>query len=212
MPDLAVLIPVLERPHRVVPVVDAFLQTCDCTVHFIADQNDADEIKEIKRDGRGRLLVKNGSYSLKINYGVEVTHEPLLFLGADDLEPQPGWFDAARTWLGLPDIEVVGVNDLLRRDRDHATHFLITRRYAEQPLLDGARGPLCEGYSHWYCDDELIATARHRGVYAYAESAHVKHLHYLTGDAPDDDTYRKGRSQARADGRRFEERSRLWTG
>ena len=89
------LIPVLGRPHRVTPVLDAFLGTCDCDVVFIANRDDKPEIHAIKADGRGRLLVHDGGYAAKINYGVEVTGHGLLFLGADDLEPEPGWLQAA---------------------------------------------------------------------------------------------------------------------
>ena len=70
----------------------------------------------------------------------------------------------------------------------------MTREYAEQPTIDGQPGPCCTRYRHWYVDDELIATARHRGVYAYAADARVRHLHYLVGAAPDDDTYALGRA------------------
>lgn len=215
MTELAVLVPVLGRPHRVEPVLDAFLSTCDCVVHFIADRGDQPEIHAIKRDGRGRLLVHDGGYAQKINYAVEVTKQPLLFLGADDLEPQPGWLEAAvmcaaRDTERRPHLAVVGVNDMLRRDREHATHFLMTRSYAELPTVDGQPGPCCTEYRHWYIDDELIATARARGVYAYAADAHVRHLHYLVGAAPDDDTYARGREFARIDARTFRGREHLW--
>ena len=216
MTQLAVLIPVLGRPHRVTPVVDAFLGTCNCDVVFIADRDDQPEIDAIKRDGRGRLLVHDGGYAQKINYGVEVTKHGLLFLGADDLQPEPGWFEAAwrraaRDTERQPHLSVIGVNDLLRRDREHATHFLLTREYAELPTIDGARGPLCDQYRHWFVDDEFVATARARGVYAYAADAHVRHLHYLNHAAPDDDTYARGRQFARQDGRVFRTREHLWT-
>ena len=209
MSELAVLIPVLGRPHRVTPVVDAFLGTCDCEVLFIADRDDAAEIEAIKADGRGRLVVHTGGYAAKINYGVEVTGQPLVFLGADDLEPEPGWFEAARARL-TGAIQVVGVNDMLRRNREHATHFLMTREYAERPTVDGQPGPCCARYHHWYVDDELIATARRRGAYAYAADARVRHLHYLVGAAPDDDTYALGRGYARIDGITFAGREHLW--
>ena len=173
------------------------------------------EIEAIKADGRGRLLVHDGGYAEKINYGVEVTKQPLLFLGADDLEPQPGWLEAAVRRVAReterPHVAVVGVNDLLNRDREHATHFLMTRSYAELPTIDGQPGPCCTRYHHWYVDDELIATARARGVYAYAGDAHISHRHYLIGAAPDDDTYRAAASRPTDDGRTFRARERLWT-
>ena len=160
-------------------------------------------------------MVHDGGYAAKVNYGVEVTGHGLLFLGADDLEPEPGWLQAAvarvaREGHERPHTAVVGVNDLLRRDREHATHFLMTREYAELPTIDGQPGPCCTRLPHWYVDDELIATARHRGVYAYAADARVRHLHYLVGAAPDDDTYALGRGYARIDGHTFQSRVSLW--
>jgi hypothetical protein len=103
------------------------------------------------------------------------------------------------------------VNDLIRRRRDHTTHFLVTREYAKLPTIDGQPGPMHEGYSHWHVDDEFIATAKHRGVYAYARDSHVEHLHPMNDKAPDDDTYRRGRAMARKDRKRFRVREALWT-
>ena len=90
-------------------------------------------------------------------------------------------------------IGLVGVNDLIKRNREHATHFLTTRAYASEPTIDGQPGPCCTVYAHWKIDDELIATAKARDAYVYAPDAHVRHLHHINDLAPDDDTYRKGR-------------------
>jgi hypothetical protein len=111
------------------------------------------------------------------------------------------------------DIEVVGVNDLIPRRRNrrgHATHFLVTRDYTERGTIDGNPGLLHEGYDHSFVDDEFIATAEKRGVYAYAPDAHVRHLHWMNRSAPDDEVYRKGRARFEQDRRLFHERSVLW--
>jgi hypothetical protein len=68
---------------------------------------------------------------------------------------------------------VVGVNDLIPRRSaraGHATHFLMTRAYAQRPACSTApTRTLVRGLRpQLYVDDELIATARKRGVYAYA--------------------------------------------
>jgi hypothetical protein len=210
MAELAVLIPALDRPHRVWPVVNSFLVTCDCDVYFICDPEDTAEIAEVVRNGdRAKLRIFEGGYAAKINHGVRSTDHPLVFLGADDLEPLPGWYEAAKARL-RDDVGVVGINDMLKRDRDHTTHFLMTRAYAEQPIIDGQPGPCCEEYSHWFVDDELIATAKARGAYAYAPDAEILHLHVDAGLAPDDDTYRRGRQGSRLDAHRFYRREHLW--
>jgi hypothetical protein len=206
MTELAVLVPVLDRPHRVAPVLDAFLGTCDCEVIFIADPWDTPEIAAIEADGRGRLLIFEGNYAAKINAGVAQTDHPWVMLGADDLAPHPGWFEAAVAARA----GVVGLNDLRPRDHDHATHFLMTRALAELPAVDGGPGPLHVGYEHNFPDRELIETAQHRGVYAYAKEAVVEHLHPLDGKAPHDATYAKGGQSFLRDRWLFVRRSHLW--
>lgn len=203
---LAVLVPVLGRPHRVRPTLDGFAPH---SVYFIPNPEDTDEIAAIKQAGGRILLTSTGNYASKINAAIKLTTEPLIFLGADDLEPQPGWFDVAE-WYIKQGAQVIGINDMIERSRsDHTTHFLLTRGYAQEPVITGEDGPLCEIYDHSCTDDELMATARLRGVYAYAEDARVKHLHPDMDTAPSDSTYDKGRSQIRQDRRLWKSR-RYW--
>jgi hypothetical protein len=208
--DLAVLVPVLGRPHRVQPTLRTFAETAPgCRVLFIADPDDAEEIAALDEAGAD-YISPGGGYAAKIRAGVDVTDQSLIFTGADDLEPRENWLEAAESAMA-DGIEVVGVNDLIERSRDHATHFLMTRDYALLPTLSGDPGPFHQGYSHWYVDDELIATAEHRGIYAYAPNAQMLHLHPMVGGAEDDPTYQKGRELRRHDAHLFRRRSRLWT-
>ena len=218
--DLAILVPVLGRPHRVKPLLEAIEASTPGrpSVLFLADSGDDAEIAAIEEhedDYPGVLVLLNlegGNYAEKINRGVGVTSGPFVFCGADDLGFKPGWFEAAKAAM-TDGMEVVGVNDLLRRRprrRGHATHFLMTRAYAERPTIDGGRGPLHEGYGHNFVDDELIATASSRGAYAYAASAHVEHLHWMNRQAEMDETYQRGRQLFDADRIRFQEREALW--
>lgn len=156
------------------------------------------------------MISPGGSYAAKINAGVEATDEALVFIGADDLRFRARWLENAVT--KMPGAQVVGVNDCIHRPRrpQHATHFLMTREYAERPCLDGTPGPLALAYRHSFVDDELIATATKRGVYAYAARSRVAHLHPMAKTAPDDATYRRGRAHFRSDARLFTQRSRLW--
>lgn len=218
MSDLVVLVPVLGRPHRVTPFLDALEETTpDCRVLFLADLEDQDEVAAILAQPHRNLQIDvdtgGGCYPAKINRGVLMTGEPWIFTAADDLEPQEFWFQEAWATLHADGTEVAGLNDLIERRRrraEHATHFLMSREYAERPTIDGRPGPFFAGYLHWKCDDELIATAKARGAYSYARDAVVKHLHPLAGLAEDDDTYRKGRQHQQADIELFHEREALW--
>lgn len=220
MSDLAFLVPVLNRPQHVRPLLESICATTpDAHVVFIADPDDVGEIAAIEMwmgspeatygDLTISLLFHAGSYAKKINHAVGVTTESYIFLGADDLRPEDGWFDVARSSIDAG-AGVVGVNDLLPRRRDHTTHFLVSRKYAERGGID-SDGVLCESYRHNFVDDELIATARHRGLYRYENLAKVRHLHPQGQSAPDDATYQKGRRSFHADRALFAARTALWT-
>lgn len=210
--SLALLVPVLDRPQNVAPLLESIYATTPgpYRVLFICDPDDTGEIAAIAREG-GSAILSGGSYASKINAGIRATTETLVFLGADDLRFTAGWLPAATARLG-DQVHVVGVNDGLQRERrpDHATHFLMTRAYAQQPTADGQPGPLSTAYSHSFVDDELIATATARDAYAYEPRSLVKHLHWVNGTAADDETYRRGRAQFRQDRKTFGRRSALW--
>ena len=218
--DLAWLCPVLARPHRVKPLLDAIAaSTPGCEVWFVTDPDDAEEHAAIQAGIAGsdldvRPLIRGGTWAFKLNEAVRERAAPLVFLGADDLEPARGWLEQAEAKLS-PAVQVVGVNDgIRRRKRTHSTHFLMAREYALEPLLDGSRGPAPECYAHNWADDEIVATALKRGAYAYAGAAHVTHFHPLAQRSQrveDDDTYRKGRARFHRDKKTFEKRSHLWT-
>lgn len=213
MSELAILVPVLRRPHRVEPLLKAFRATTPpARLLFICDPDDADEIAAIEREG-AEFITLAGNYAEKIRAGVEATTESLLFLGADDLQPEPGWLKRAKAHL-TEKTQVVGVNDMCServKAGNHATHFLLTREYALRPLPDGRPGPLCDLYDHSYVDDELVGTARRRGAIAFATDSIVRHLHPDNGTAEWDETYAKGRAMIRQDRRLFRERRSLWT-
>lgn len=216
MTELAILVPVLGRPHRVKPLLDSIEATTPrpYNVHFVCDPADKDEQRAIVDDGRAAapVLCVSGNYAAKINAGVEHTEEPLLFLGADDLTFRPGWLQAASAKL-TAGIGVVGTQDLCNprvKRGEHATHFLVTRDYAERGQIDGEPGLLCEVYRHNFTDDELIATAKARGAYAFAPDSVVEHHHPMAGTAPMDGTYEKGTGSLRLDRRLFRRREHLW--
>lgn len=212
MNELVILVPALNRPTNVAPLLVSLVQSTPMPycVLFICDPGDIPQQDAIAKYG-GRMISPGGGYAAKIHAGVQATTEPLIFLGADDLRFQPGWLRAATRHFTAA-IQVVGVNDLIpRRRRLHSTHFLMTRDYAQRPCIDDTPGPLSQAYSHNFCDDELIRTATHRGAYEYAPTSIVEHLHPLVRTAADDATYELGREHFAEDQAIFRERSALWT-
>jgi glycosyltransferase involved in cell wall biosynthesis len=217
--DLAILVPVLNRPHRVMPLLESIkAATPDALVVFLSDPSDGREhaaLAGVPWAGAPAALIdsEGGNYAEKINRGVELTDTTYIFTGADDLDFHPGWFEAAVAQM-TDEIGCVGTQDLCNRRvvrGEHATHFLLARWYAEQSCIDGSPGPLFEGYEHEFVDDELIGTARKRDVYAFAGDAVVEHLHPDVGKAPTDRLYQaQGERMARSRPL-FEERRELWT-
>lgn len=214
MPALAVLVPVLGRPHRIVP----FLQSLAAAtpgryrVVFIADSHDTPTIGAIEKAHATPLIV-DGNYAHKINKGVHATSEQLLFLGADDLHFHPGWLEAAKAKL-TPGIGVVGTNDLCNGRviaGEHSTHSLVTRAYTELGTIDDPTRLLHEGYPHEFVDDEFVQTAMYRGAYAHAHDSVVEHLHPQVGKAPMDDLYAAQRQRMRHGARIYRRRRHLWT-
>jgi hypothetical protein len=187
----------LGRPHHVTPLLATIDATVPgCRVVFLTTPGDTEVATAIDATGRGRIDVKRkpvGDYARKINLGYRATTEPLLFTGASDLAFQPDWFGAATAKLA-PGIGVIGTNDdgnpaVLAGE--HATHFLVTRAYAdEHGTVDGPGAIYAEVYPHEFVDNELIGTARHRHAYAMALDSHVTHLHpHWRPDIPTDDCY-----------------------
>jgi hypothetical protein len=218
--DLAILVPMLGRPHHVEPLLASIGETVPgCRVLFLLTPGDDEVAAAVAAAGREQVTVewrRRGDYARKINTGYRHTTEPLLFTGASDLRFHPGWFEAAVAHL-TDRIGVVGTNDLgnpLVTAGQHATHFLVTRRYIDvhSGVIDQPGAVFCELYPHEYVDNELLATARYRGAYAMALDSHVEHRHpHWCPDVPTDEIY-DAQPQRMITGRRiFERRRRMWT-
>lgn len=211
---VVILVPVLRRPHRVRPLLDSVERATPQPhrVVFIPDPDDVTEIVELEAQ-QAEFMSVAGNYSVKINAGIRATDEPLIFIGADDLDFKPGWLEAAAALLD-DRIAVVGTQDLCNPRviaGQHATHFLVARWYVEEcGTIDEPGKLLHEGYPHEYTDDELIGTARKRGAWAFAADSVVEHLHPLAGKAPNEGLYLDARRRL-AQGRPIYNRRRhLW--
>lgn len=112
MTDVAVLVPVMNRPHNVKRVVDSFNASNDGTakLFFVVDPDDAAEIAAIKK-AKAKFIVsdRGRTYAAKANVGYAKTTESFVFVCGDDCEFTPGWLDAPRL---LSDrYHLIGTND-----------------------------------------------------------------------------------------------------
>lgn len=224
MNEVAILIPVLRRPHRVKPIIDSIRASLNGTafqIVFIASYGDTKEIHTINRfmadDIRLLMIEPNlvGDYAKKINYAYQETSDARwFFLGADDIHFHAGWFNNAMAMYAATGRFVIGTQDL-GNDRvlrgEHATHSLVHRDYiSAHGTIDEQGKILHEGYPHEFVDDEFIATAKLRDDFVFCNDSVVEHLHPMWGKAPTDALYNLQRKRMTQGRRIFEKRKRLW--
>jgi hypothetical protein len=197
---IAVIVPVLSRPQRVLPLVSSFRAAtaeADARIYFVAQHSDTAEVRAIRDAGLEPLLVDDGnrSWAKKINRGFEQTTEPWLLLGADDLRFHRGWVDRVRELL-VSHPGVIGTNDLGNRMTaigTHSTHPLVRRLYAKICGTADERAKVVhEGYDHNFPDTELGATARGRSLYVHRSDCIIEHLHPTWGKGKTDAVYSLG--------------------
>ena len=217
MTDLVILVPMLGRAHRVVPLLESIRETCDARVLFCLTPGDVTVLRAVEVAGGQCIMVGQkpaGDYARKINHGYRFTTEEHIFCGADDLLFHPGWYEAAAAEL-RDGVGVVGTNDLGSprvMAGEHSTHSLVTRRYANlYGTIDQPGAIMHEAYPHEWVDDELVETAKARGAWAFAGGSYVEHLHPNWGKAPSDRMYSKQRARMRAGATLYRQRRRLWT-
>lgn len=225
MTRVAVLIPVLARPHRVQPLLESLHASAnEATLWplFLATVGDEEEIEALKASDADFVRVPwpagRGDYARKINCGADLAAEEgvdWLLLAADDLCFCPGWADAAIREGERHAKRVIGTMDdanPIVRHGLHATHSLIRVDYLEDGTIDEPGKLLHEGYDHNFCDTELVGTAKFRGEWVFARDSVVEHLHPFYRQAVESDaTYAKGQAQTLEDSRLYEMRRPLWS-
>lgn len=136
-----VLVPVLNRPARVRPLLESFVASLahldlrqlgrvhplpgledsgvfglfPAEILFLANEDDFEEIAALE-DAHAPTAVlsrERRSWAQKINLGAELTCAPWILCGADDLSFHRGWFEAAMRFDDVAaGVDVVGTNDL----------------------------------------------------------------------------------------------------
>lgn len=217
-----ILIPVLNRPQNVAPLIESILAATDSvetpfSIGFVCTEGDHDEIQEIMNCGFEPLILPGerlpGDYSRKINFGADQTEEHLIFTGADDLRFRRGWLRAAIKRMNGP-VGMVGTNDLGNPrviKGHHSTHSLFSRKYMLVHGTADEKGKIYhEGYTHCFCDDEAVATARSRMRWAFAHDSIVEHMHPHWNKGKEDSTYALAFEHLEDDRKLFMSRRSLW--
>jgi hypothetical protein len=226
MAEIAIIIPVLNRPHRASLVCESIFSTSEVEVelYFVCSPGDHAEYDACASTGEEIILVPweagPGDFARKQNLAYTYTTAPYILLGADDLQFEVGWDVRALAVAERTRAGVIGTNDdanpLVKKGR-HATHPLVARDYIDAvggTWHDGPGVIYHEGYAHQYVDTELVAVAMDRGEWAFAHTSVVRHLHPMyphrgIGRTPMDDTYKKALGDAHADKMIFVERQAL---
>jgi hypothetical protein len=205
----AILVPVLDRPSRVAPLLANIAEATLEPHTVIFGASDEPTIAELDRLGARYMRDDGETWPNRINRLYHATDEPFVFLAADDLLFHRGWLgNAMREMRRVRGVVVV--NDL---HNPAGTSALVARSYIDEHsgCIDVPDVVVYPGYGHSYTDTELFAVAAARGRYAYCSEAVVEHLHPAAGKSEDDPVYRKGRATEDADKALFESRVALWT-
>jgi len=221
--ETAVLVPALGRPQHAEPFMASLrASTGLARAYALCSPDDGETIQAWHKVGaevilgdaewvgedEGQPVAR--TFAEKVNLGCRQTSEPWLLLVGSDVRFHPGWLDHAQAVAG-DRFHVIGTNDLGNprvTSGEHATHLLIRRSYVDEvgASWDGPGVVAHEGYRHNFVDDELVAAAKQRGVWAMALGAKVEHMHPFWGKAEDDEVYKLGQSYFEEDRALFVER------
>jgi hypothetical protein len=202
--EVVVLVPAVNRPKNVEPLSRSLRESGapSARLLFILDPLDLEQLRAVNDADEDVLFCNELSWPKRINYGYRHTQEPWMLLCADDVRFHPGWWQATEVPRRLG-YKVIGTQDLGNPrviKGQHSTHPLVSRLYADYcGTIDGPGEVVHEGYRHWCVDDELVATAKSRGEWAFAQDAIIEHLHPYWGKSEWDEVYQLGESQAEQD-------------
>lgn len=211
MSSVAILIPILNRPHRIEPLLKNIEEATPeaHSVYFAA--SDQASIDELDRLGATYIRDEGDTYANRINALAAQCSESYYFLAADDYLFHLSWLtEAMRMMDQHPNSSgVIVVNDTYNAA---GTAFLVAKSYVQElgAVLDEPGHVLASVYLHQYCDDELRSTARFHNRYLSAKESIVEHLHVGNGKAPMDETYRLGEATATQGREMYSSRAHLW--
>ena len=218
---LAILVPVLGRPHQIGPLLESLARTTTSEYRVVFICSPSDETKEVCLASDGDTIVvpwepAHADFQKKINLAFDSTEEPWLFQAATDLVFHPGWDHHALAVATRLGVGVVGTNDMgnpmVKRGK-HSTHTLFSRDYIETfgGTYDDTGRVFSEAYNHQFVDTEFIQTAIHRKQFSFSQRSLVEHLHPHWKKGEMDSTYEKATGSWREDQALYVERIRAVT-
>jgi hypothetical protein len=219
--EIAVIVPVLQRPHRAQPLIDSLTAATPDGVArpvFVCTPDDVEEIQACNATGADVIVTDwpagKADWARKAELARSRSDEQFMLLGADDITFQPGWAEAVLAMFDGYDVGVVGTNDCANPTVMrglHSTHPVVCRGYADtHGTVDRPDLMLPDCYHHNWVDAELVETAKARGCWAFAADARVPHSNPIWGTAELDATYLKGREHYSEDAALFRSRQLLW--
>lgn len=209
--ELVVIVPVLDRPQNVRPLLDSWKASgTPGDLLLVATATDEKEIAELEAARAGFDVTYMVTWPQKINWAVRYYDPEWFLFAADDITFVPGWWEA--TAEARSKGRVVGTNDGANPRciaGEHSTHTLVARSYIEEHGTIDADEAVCSWYHHWYVDDELVWTAKHRDEWAHSGVLLPHHHPYFDENVLVDDTYRRGEANTEADRALWQSRARL---
>lgn len=213
MSELITLVPVLDRPKNVDPLIDSFERSATPgRLVFVATEGDDRERKALDNASAEYVLTQAVSWPRKINEAYLRFRDECdwVLFGADDIDFHEGWWDETKPFRDIPELSVIGTNDLGNPRviaGDHTTHALVRSSYLG--TVDDPHAIVHTGYRHWCVDDEFLWTAKLRGVWAFCPTAIIEHLHPYWKKGKWDSTYAQGELNAKKDMRLWAQRAPL---
>lgn len=193
---VAILTPTFNRPSKIKPYIENIKSVTDMSlvdIVFIVEDDDVIvKNKCLNSDAITIINKRKRSYAGAINTAVRELDYDYYFASADDCYFYNNW---------LPPIlelsknyGVVGTNDLGNPsvlNKQHATHYLVSKRYLNKCVFDSPNDMLHEGYLHNFTDTELVQNAISNKEFIPCLHSIVEHLHYSFGKSDFDETYKK---------------------
>lgn len=192
---ISVIIPSLDRPHKLIPVLNDLKLNSRLLVEAIVvlDEEDIASKNAVCNYGASgvsipltvRVLKGHPTPIEKWNHGAKHSTGSWIMLAADDIEFTRNWDQIS---FDTPNKGFLAFRDTPESRKNFEPHYMATREWLR--MYNG--GVLATPhYRHWCPDVEIADRAKAQGHYKVS-NAIIPHKHYLFGTATKDSTYEKG--------------------